>query len=104
MTNLLRPVREFAPSYFDDVFVHSRAMGGQTDAEVHRHNRRKVLTIMRDHKLYVNLKKVLFTAGVLPLLGYIVGKHGVRPDPEKIKEITDWPAPTMSRDFEISLA
>ena len=27
----------------------------------------------------------------MPLLGCIVGKHGVRPDPEKIKAITDWP-------------
>ena len=31
VTNLLRSVREFSPSYFDDVFVHSRAMDGQTD-------------------------------------------------------------------------
>ena len=35
VTNRLRPVREFAPSYFDDVFVHSQAMDGQTDLEVH---------------------------------------------------------------------
>ena len=35
VTNLLRSVREFVPSYFDDVFVHSRAMDGQTDSEVH---------------------------------------------------------------------
>ena len=31
VTNLLRPVRDFSPSCFDDVFVHSRAMGGKTD-------------------------------------------------------------------------
>ena len=31
VTNLLRSVQESAPSYFDDVFVHSRAMDGQTD-------------------------------------------------------------------------
>ena len=31
VTNLLRSVREFAPSYFDDVFVHNRAMDGLTD-------------------------------------------------------------------------
>ena len=36
VTNLLRPVRDLAPSYFDEVFVHSRAMDGKTDAEVHR--------------------------------------------------------------------
>uniref|UniRef100_A0AAV1U4U1 Reverse transcriptase domain-containing protein n=1 Tax=Peronospora matthiolae TaxID=2874970 RepID=A0AAV1U4U1_9STRA len=35
VTNLLRPVRNFEPSYFDDIFVHSRAMDGKTDVEVH---------------------------------------------------------------------
>ena len=43
VTNLLRPVRDFAPSYFDDVFVHSRAMDGKTDVEVHRTHVRQVL-------------------------------------------------------------
>uniref|UniRef100_A0AAV1T445 Reverse transcriptase domain-containing protein n=1 Tax=Peronospora matthiolae TaxID=2874970 RepID=A0AAV1T445_9STRA len=28
VTNLLRSVRDFAPSYFDDVFDHSRAVDG----------------------------------------------------------------------------
>ena len=49
---------------------------------------------MREHKLYANLKKCIFAASEIPLLGCIVGKHGVRPDPEKIKAITDWPVPT----------
>ena len=92
--SLLRIVREFAPSYFYDVFVHSRAMDGQTDLEVHRLHFRKVLTLMREHKLYANLKKCIFAASEIPLLGCIVGKHGVRLYPEKIKVITDWPVPT----------
>ena len=49
---------------------------------------------MREHKLYDNLKKRIFAASAIPLLEYIVGKHGVRPDPNKIKAITDWPVPT----------
>ena len=49
---------------------------------------------MREHKLYANLKKCIFAASEIPLLGCIVGKHGVRPDPEKIKAITDWSVPT----------
>ena len=81
-------------SYFDDVFVHSRAMDVQTDLEVHRLHVRKVLTLMHKHKLYTNLKKCIFAASEIPLLGCIVGKHGVWPDPEKIKAITDWPVPT----------
>ena len=101
VTNLLRSVREFAPSYFDDVFVHSRAMDGKMDVEVHRTQVRQVLTLMRKHKPYANLKKCIFAARKISLLGCIVDKHGVRPDPEKIKAITDWPMPTD--DFESSL-
>ena len=94
VTNLLRSLRDFAPSYFDDVFFHSRAMDGQADLEVHRLHVRKVLRLMREHKLYTNLKKCIFAASEIPLLGCIVGKHGVRPDPEKIKVITDCSVPT----------
>ena len=68
-------------------------MDGKTDVEVHRIHVRKVLTLMRKHKLYANLKKCIFAASEIPLLGCIVGKHRVRPDPEKIKAITDWPVP-----------
>ena len=49
---------------------------------------------MREHKLYAHLKRCIFGASEIPLLGCIVGKHGVRPDTEKIKAITDWPVPT----------
>ena len=66
-------------------------MDGMADVEVHRIHVRKVLTLMREHKLYANLKKYIFAASEIPLLGCIVGKSGVRPDPEKIKAITDWP-------------
>ena len=73
VTNLLIPVRDFAPSYFDDVFVHSRAMGGTTDVEVHKARVRQVLTLMRKHKLYANIKKFIFAASEIPLLGCIMG-------------------------------
>ena len=76
------------------MFVHIRAIDGQADLEVHRLHVRKVLTPMREHKLYANIKKCIFAASEIPLLGCIVGKHGVRTDPEKIKAITDWPVPT----------
>ena len=56
--NLLRPAQEFAPSYFDDVFVHSRAMGGKADVEIHRTHVRQILTLMRKNKLYSNLRSV----------------------------------------------
>ena len=50
------------PTYFDDLFVDSRAMDGQTDVEVHRLHFRNVLTLMDKHKLCANLKKCIFAA------------------------------------------
>uniref|UniRef100_A0AAV1T988 Reverse transcriptase domain-containing protein n=1 Tax=Peronospora matthiolae TaxID=2874970 RepID=A0AAV1T988_9STRA len=93
VTNLLRSVRDFAPSHYDDVFVHSRAMDRKTDVEVHRIQVRKVLTLMREQKFFGNLKKYILAADEIPHLGCIVGKNGVLPDLEKIKVISDWPVP-----------
>uniref|UniRef100_K3XC99 Reverse transcriptase domain-containing protein n=1 Tax=Globisporangium ultimum (strain ATCC 200006 / CBS 805.95 / DAOM BR144) TaxID=431595 RepID=K3XC99_GLOUD len=64
VTNVLRPLRTFAPSYFDDIFVH-------------------IFQVMRENKLYANLKKCMFFAPEIPVLGCFVGKNGVRVDPEK---------------------
>uniref|UniRef100_H3GTE7 Reverse transcriptase domain-containing protein n=1 Tax=Phytophthora ramorum TaxID=164328 RepID=H3GTE7_PHYRM len=83
VTHLLRSVRDFAPSYFDDVFIHSRAVNGRSDVEMHTEHLRKLLELMRKHKLYANLKKCIFGATEIPVLGCLVGKNGVRPDPGK---------------------
>ena len=58
---------------------------------------------MRKHKLYANLKNCILAASEIPLLGCIVGKHGVRSDRETIKAITDWPVPVEVKGLENSL-
>ncbi|KAG3092294.1 hypothetical protein PI125_g17183 [Phytophthora idaei] len=90
VTHLLRSVRDFAPSYFDDVFAHSRAVNGKTDVEVHKEHLRK----MRKHNLYANLKKCIFGASEIPILGCLVGKNSARPDPEKVRVTSE--CPTLS--------
>ncbi|KAG2782156.1 hypothetical protein PC112_g24830 [Phytophthora cactorum] len=99
VTHLLRSVRDFAPSYFDDVFVHSRAVNGKTDVEVPKEHLFKLLGLMRNHKLYANLKRCTFGASQIPILGCVVGKNGVRPDPEKVRVISEWP--TLSNVKEL---
>ncbi|KAE9034871.1 hypothetical protein PR003_g12623 [Phytophthora rubi] len=42
-------------SYFDDIFVHSRAEDGLNAVDVHPQHLRKVLEKMRENKLYANL-------------------------------------------------
>ncbi|KAE9333112.1 hypothetical protein PR003_g14177, partial [Phytophthora rubi] len=93
VSHVLRPLRAFAPSYFDDIFVHSRAEDGLSAVDVHLRHLRKVFEKMRENKLYANLKKCVFCAPEIPVLGCYVSKSGVRADPEKISSICSWPTP-----------
>ncbi|KAE9083335.1 hypothetical protein PF010_g21252 [Phytophthora fragariae] len=93
VSHVLRPLRAFAPSYFDDIFVHSRAEDGLSAVDVHLRHLRKVFEEMRENKLYANLKKCVFCAPEIPVFGCYVSKSGVRADPEKISSICSWPTP-----------
>ncbi|KAG3110064.1 hypothetical protein PI124_g8087 [Phytophthora idaei] len=46
VSHVLRPLRDFAPSYFDDIFVHSRAEDGLSALEVHLKHLRQVFQVM----------------------------------------------------------
>ncbi|OWZ02830.1 Retrovirus Polyprotein [Phytophthora megakarya] len=54
---------------------------------------------MHKHKLYANLKKFIFGASEIPVLGCLVGKNGVRPDPEKVRVINEWPTPSNVKEL-----
>lgn len=66
ITHLLRPIRDFAPSYFDDVFIYRCADGdghteGETsEVEVYCKHLRALFTLMRKHKLFARLQKCIF--------------------------------------------
>ncbi|POM60218.1 reverse transcriptase [Phytophthora palmivora] len=98
VTHLLPSVREFAPRYFDGIFIHSRSVNGKTDIEMHRVHLRKLLGLMRKHKLS-NLKKCIFGASEIPVLGCLVGKNGVRPGPEKVRVINEWHTPSNIKEL-----
>ena len=48
--------------------------------EAHKTHVLQIFTLVYNHKLFANLKKVKFAESETPLLGYIVGKYGERPD------------------------
>ena len=60
VTQLFRPLRTFVQTYFDDIFIHSRAEGSKTAMEVHLGHLRRVLDVMRASRLYVNIDKCIF--------------------------------------------
>ena len=69
-------------------------MDGHTDVEVHRLHVRKVLTLMREHKLYANLKKFIFAASEKHFLVASWASMVSGPIQKRFKAITDWPVPT----------
>ncbi|KAE9353086.1 hypothetical protein PR003_g4062 [Phytophthora rubi] len=99
VTHLLRSVLDFAPSYFDDVFIHSRAVDGKSEVEMHKEHLRRLFALMRKHKLYANLMKCIFGASEIPVLGCLVGKNGVRPDPGKVRVINEWSTPSNVKEL-----
>ncbi|KAF0726898.1 hypothetical protein Ae201684P_010443 [Aphanomyces euteiches] len=93
VTGKLRPLRNFAPSYFDDIYVHSQKTDTRSDVEVHRGHLRAVLKVLRESGLYANLQKCHFGVPEIPVLGDFVGVNGCRANPSKIEAIVSWPAP-----------
>ncbi|KAG2999558.1 hypothetical protein PC121_g22841 [Phytophthora cactorum] len=99
VTQLFRPHRAYAQTYFDDIFVHSRAEHGKSDVENHVEHLRAVLECMRTNKLYGNLDKCVFGAEELTFLGCFIGKRDLRADPAKVKAIVEWPVPKNQKDL-----
>ncbi|KAG3231266.1 hypothetical protein PI124_g23639 [Phytophthora idaei] len=98
VTQLFRPHRAYAQTYFYDIFVRSRAEHGKSDVETLEHLRAE-LECMRTNKLYGNLDKCVFGAVEIPFLGCFIGKRGLRADPAKVKAIVEWPVPKNQEDL-----
>ncbi|KAG3044009.1 hypothetical protein PC121_g22182 [Phytophthora cactorum] len=99
VTQLFRPLRAYAQTYVDAIFVHSRAGDGKTAMEVHLGHLRRVLEVMRANKLYANIDKCVFASPEIKVLGCFVSNVGVRADPEKVKAVAAWPTPRSQKDL-----
>lgn len=60
---------------------------------------RKVLQLLREHKLCAKLEKCEFFTSRTELLGYIVSSSGISMDPSTVNAHTDWPSPRFIKNF-----
>jgi len=74
-------------NYFDDIVVY-----GSTPEE-HWSNLKKMLQTLRESGLKLNAKKCVVGVSELKFLGHIISADGVKPDPQKVKAITEAPVP-----------
>jgi hypothetical protein len=81
---------EFCSAYIDDILIYSSGSRQQ-----HREHVKKVLQRLQEAGLQIDIDKCEFEVQETKYLGFIIeaGK-GLRMDPEKVKAIAEWEAPT----------
>ncbi|KAI0991625.1 hypothetical protein K3495_g16562, partial [Podosphaera aphanis] len=80
----------FCSAYIDDILIYSS--GNRAE---HQEHVRKVLQRLRESGLQIDIDKCEFETTTTKYLGFIIeAGHGLRMDPEKIKAIKNWEAPT----------
>jgi hypothetical protein len=82
----------FASAYLDDIIVYSDTL------EEHRKHVRQVLEKLSENGLHLEPKKCEFFRKEIKYLGLIIGREGIKMDPEKVRTVQDWETPKKPRD------
>ncbi|GFX62137.1 retrovirus-related Pol polyprotein from transposon opus [Trichonephila clavipes] len=94
MDNLLRNFKwTMCLCYLDDIIVFSETF------EDHLIRLRLVLKCLQEAGLKLNSKEVSFAAQEVKIQGHHVSSNGVRPDPDKIKAVRNFPTPKNIHDI-----
>ena len=84
---LKRFLGKFVIVYLDDIMIFNRTK------EEHIEHIKQVLKRLQEEKLLINLKKCSFMQEEIVYLGFVISANGLKMDPEKVKEILEWPTP-----------
>ncbi len=92
MNDVLRDhLRRFVLVFFDDILIYSNTWAD------HLRHLRVVLTILRQHRLFVKKTKCSFGVNSVGYLGHTISASGVALDPAKVQAIHEWPQPRSAR-------
>jgi cleavage and polyadenylation specificity factor subunit 1 len=84
----------FVAVYVDDLLIFSR------NPDDHQEHLRQVLTLMAKNGLVARVDKCVFGAPQVDFLGHHVSADGIRPLPEKVAAVRDFPRPTSVKQVQ----
>ncbi len=79
--------------YLDDIIVYS------ADFDQHLERLENVFRRLSDHGLKLKPSKCTLFHSEVKYLGHVIGKDGIKTDPEKIATVKDWPVPQNVKDL-----
>ena len=85
---------DFCTAYLNDILIYSE------DPLEHDEHVGKVLERLRDAGLQVDIKKSEFRTTRTKYLGFIVSTDSIETDPDKIRVVKDWNAPTTVKGIQ----
>lgn len=89
VNEVLRGIQyKFAMSYIDDIIVFSKSF------DEHLKHLSIVISRLSSFDLTIKLAKCKFAMQEVMYLGHILSEQGVRPNPEKVRVISEYPAPS----------
>ena len=90
---VLHPIRAFSDAYVDDMSTFS------DDFDSHLCDLRRFLTVIRSSGFTFNLMKCSFAKQKIKYLGHIIGCGLHRPDPNRLKAVSDMKSPTTKKQL-----
>lgn len=80
--------------YLDDIVIYSH------DLKTHCEKLASIFQRLRDFNLKLQPDKCEFLKKEVAYLGHIITEEGVKPNPEKIKAVTEFPTPLCPKDIK----
>ncbi|GET02908.1 pol polyprotein [Rhizophagus clarus] len=94
MDKVLGNLKEkFVMVYLDNIIIYSKTF------QEHLQHIEEVFDKIRQANFRLKAEKCHFGAKELQFLGHVVGEEGIKPDPEKIDKIVNYPIPANIRDL-----
>ena len=82
---IFQNMRQFAGAYIDDILIYTKTL------EDHLQALRKVYDKLREENFFAGPDKCTWAQLEVEYCGFILGRHGIRPQPWKLLELRHWP-------------